>query len=128
MRLLIDECLNWRLARALTGHYAVSAQKQGWGGIKNGALLALAEKEFDVFITGDRNLSFQQDVTKLSYRRRRPSRPQHPVARHPATDPQSSRRPLHAQTRPSPRRVSVVRLTASRRSLSEGGRVSLKLQ
>ena len=41
MRLLIDECLNWRLSRALTGHYAVSEQKKGWGGIKNGALLAL---------------------------------------------------------------------------------------
>jgi hypothetical protein len=33
------------------------------GGIKNGALLELAEKEFDVFITGDRNLRFQQDAT-----------------------------------------------------------------
>lgn len=65
MRILIDECLNWRLSRALTGHYAVSAQKKGWGGIKNGALLALAEKEFDVFITGDRNLSFQQDVARF---------------------------------------------------------------
>ena len=65
MRLLIDECLNWRLSRALTGHYAVSAQKKGWGGINNGALLVLAEKEFDVFITGDRNLSFQQAVTKF---------------------------------------------------------------
>ena len=65
MRVLIDECLNWRLSRALTGHYAVSAQKKGWGGIKNGALLALAEKEFDVFITGDRNLSFQQAVGKF---------------------------------------------------------------
>jgi predicted nuclease of predicted toxin-antitoxin system len=65
MRVLIDECLNWRLSRALTGHYAVSAQKKGWGGIKNGALLALAEKEFDVFITGDRNLSFQQQVTRF---------------------------------------------------------------
>jgi predicted nuclease of predicted toxin-antitoxin system len=29
MRILIDECLNWRLGRALTGHYAVSAQKMG---------------------------------------------------------------------------------------------------
>jgi len=47
------------------GHYAVSAQKKGWGGIKNGTLLELAEKEFDVFITGDRNLSFQQAVTKF---------------------------------------------------------------
>jgi predicted nuclease of predicted toxin-antitoxin system len=65
MRILIDECLNWRLSRALTGHYAVSVQKRGWGGIQNGALLALAEKEFDVFITGDRNLSFQQAVTKF---------------------------------------------------------------
>jgi predicted nuclease of predicted toxin-antitoxin system len=64
MRILIDECLNWRLSRALTGHYSVSVQKMGWGGIKNGALLTLAEKEFDVFLTGDRNLSLQQDVTK----------------------------------------------------------------
>jgi hypothetical protein len=36
----------------------------GWGGIKNGALLQLAAKEFDVFLTGDRNLSFQQDITE----------------------------------------------------------------
>ena len=48
MRVLIDECLNWRLARALTGHYAVSAQKMGWGGIQNGALLEKAAKDFDV--------------------------------------------------------------------------------
>jgi predicted nuclease of predicted toxin-antitoxin system len=63
MRILIDECLYWRLSHALTSHYSVSMQKVGWGGIKNGALLELAEKEFDVFLTGDRNLSFQQDVT-----------------------------------------------------------------
>jgi hypothetical protein len=66
MRILIDECLNWRLARDLTGHYGVSVQKKGWGGFKNGALLALAEKEFDVFLTGDRNLSFQQDITQYA--------------------------------------------------------------
>ncbi len=65
MRILIDECLNWRRARALTGHYAVSAQKMGWGGLKNGVLLAKAEQEFDVFITGDRNLSFQQDIARF---------------------------------------------------------------
>jgi predicted nuclease of predicted toxin-antitoxin system len=65
MRILIDECLNWRLARALTGHYAVSAQKMGWGGLKNGALLAEAQKQFDVFLTGDRNLSFQQNVIQF---------------------------------------------------------------
>jgi predicted nuclease of predicted toxin-antitoxin system len=53
MRILIDECLNWRLGRALTGHYAISAQKLGWSGIKNGKLLALAvENGFEVFLTG----------------------------------------------------------------------------
>ena len=39
--------------------------EEGLGGIKNGELLTLAEKEFDVFITGDRNLSFQQAVGKF---------------------------------------------------------------
>ncbi len=66
MRVLIDECLNWRLGRALTGHYAVSAQKMGWSGIQNGKLLALAvENGFDVLLTGDRNLSFQQNIAGL---------------------------------------------------------------
>jgi len=67
MRILIDECLNWRLGRALTGHFAVSAQKMGWRGVKNGRLLTLAvENGFDVFLTGDRNLAFQQDTTEFS--------------------------------------------------------------
>jgi hypothetical protein len=34
----------------------------GWAGFKNGKLLALAEENFDIFITGDRNLSFQQNI------------------------------------------------------------------
>jgi predicted nuclease of predicted toxin-antitoxin system len=67
MRILIDECLNWRLGRALTGHHVTSAQKMGWSGIQNGKLLALAvENNFDVFLTGDRNLTFQQNTTKFS--------------------------------------------------------------
>ena len=41
MRILIDECLDWRLGRVLTGHEAVSVQKMGWSGVKNGTLLAL---------------------------------------------------------------------------------------
>ena len=66
MRVLIDECLNWRLGRALTGHYAVSVQRMGWSGIKNGQLLALAEQDqFNVFLTGDRNLTFQQSTTRF---------------------------------------------------------------
>ena len=63
MRVLIDECLNWRLCRALSGHYCTSVQRRGWSGIKNGELIALMRQErFDVFITGDRNLQFQQHL------------------------------------------------------------------
>jgi hypothetical protein len=38
----------------------------GWSGIKNSQLLALAQSEFDVFVTVDRNLSFQQHLLKFS--------------------------------------------------------------
>ncbi|HEY4282447.1 MAG TPA: hypothetical protein VGM62_05225 [Chthoniobacterales bacterium] len=63
MRVLIDECLNWRLGRALTGHYCTSVQRMGWNGIKNGDLVTRMQQErFDVFITGDRNLQFQQHL------------------------------------------------------------------
>jgi predicted nuclease of predicted toxin-antitoxin system len=66
MRVLIEECLNWRLGRALAGHYAVSVQRMGWSGTKNGQLLAMAEQnQFDVLLTGDRNLSFQQNTTQF---------------------------------------------------------------
>jgi len=66
MRILIDECLNWRLGRALTGHYAVSVHRMGWSGVKNGDLLALAERnQFEVFLTGDRNLAFQQSTAQF---------------------------------------------------------------
>ena len=42
-----------------------TAPEMGWAGIKNGNLLRLAEKEFDIFLTVDRNLEFQQNVTML---------------------------------------------------------------
>ncbi len=53
MRVLIDECLNWRLGRALRGHFCTSVQRMGWSGIKNGELLdKMRQERFDVFITG----------------------------------------------------------------------------
>ncbi len=60
MRILIDECLDWRLCHSLADHACTSVQRMGWGGLANGELLRKAEQEFDVFITGDRNLTFQQ--------------------------------------------------------------------
>src|SRR2546421_12045317 len=65
MRILIDECLDWRLCRSFTGHECSSVRKMGWNGLKNGALLAKAQIDFDAFLTGDRNLTFQQDLTKF---------------------------------------------------------------
>lgn len=60
MRILIDECLDWRLCQSLADHACTSVQRMGWGGLANGELLRKAEQEFDVFLTGDRNLAFQQ--------------------------------------------------------------------
>lgn len=62
MKVLVDECVDWRLSRELVGHEAKTAHQMGWSTIKNGELLAMAAKEFDVFVTVDRNLSFQQNI------------------------------------------------------------------
>ena len=66
MKLLLDECIDRRLVKDLEGHEAKTVPQMGWSGIKNGTLLALAEKEFDAFITVDRNLSFQQNLPKFN--------------------------------------------------------------
>ena len=66
MKLLLDECIDRRLAKDLGGHDVRTVPQMGWAGIKNGALLTLAEAEFDVFITVDRNLSFQQNLPKVN--------------------------------------------------------------
>ena len=52
MRILLDESDPSRLAAMLVGHEAVSVQRRGWSGVKNGKLLALAATEFDVLLTG----------------------------------------------------------------------------
>jgi predicted nuclease of predicted toxin-antitoxin system len=63
MRVFLDECVDWRLSRDLIGHQVMTARQMGWASIENGELLALASQEFDVFVTVDRNLSFQQNLT-----------------------------------------------------------------
>ena len=66
MKLLLDECVDWRLLRDLPGFDTKTIQQMGWTGIENGALLKAAEREFDVFITVDKNLSFQQNIAELA--------------------------------------------------------------
>jgi len=65
VRILLDECVDWRLSRAIAGHDVRTAQQMGWAAIKNGELLALASRRFDAFVTVDRKLSFQQNVQAL---------------------------------------------------------------
>lgn len=65
MRILLDECVDWRLSRALVGHDVRTARQMGWTSIKNGELLALTSERFDVFVTVDRNLPHQQNIRAL---------------------------------------------------------------
>jgi predicted nuclease of predicted toxin-antitoxin system len=66
MKLLLDECVDWRLLRDL-GSYDVKTVKQlGWENVKNGALLRLATTQFDVFVTVDSNLPYQQNAGSLA--------------------------------------------------------------
>ena len=64
MNILLDECTP-RIVKKRLPHLAIRAvQEMGWAGIKNGALLKLAEAQFEVFITTDKNLRYQQNLTK----------------------------------------------------------------
>lgn len=65
MRILLDECLDWRLCRALPEHVCVSVGAMGWSGFTNGDPLKKAEGEFDVFLTADSNLTFQQNLSNF---------------------------------------------------------------
>lgn len=66
MRILLDECIDRRLAKEIEGHEVVTVPQSGWAGIKNGELLTRTQAQFDVFVTVDRNLSFQQNVSQFT--------------------------------------------------------------
>jgi predicted nuclease of predicted toxin-antitoxin system len=65
MRVLIDECAPKALKYFLTknGHDCRTVQEAGWSGRENGELLRLAEANFDVLVTLDTNLRYQQNLT-----------------------------------------------------------------
>ncbi len=64
-RVLLDECLPRNLKRSLAGNEVRTVPEAGWASKENGELLALAEDKFDVFVTVDRNLTFQQNIEKF---------------------------------------------------------------
>jgi predicted nuclease of predicted toxin-antitoxin system len=64
MNILLDECVDERLAAEIVGHSVTTVPQRGWANTKDGPLLELAQHEFDVFVTVDKNLPYQQNLAK----------------------------------------------------------------
>lgn len=65
MRVLLDEQLPQQLAQELISHEVRTVQQQGWAGLKNGELLRrAAEAGYEVFVTADHSLEFQQNLAR----------------------------------------------------------------
>jgi predicted nuclease of predicted toxin-antitoxin system len=66
MRLLLDECVPRRLGRDFVGHTVSTVEEAGFKGLKNGQLLSAAAGNFDVLVTVDKNIPFQQNLRTLN--------------------------------------------------------------
>ena len=67
MRILLDECVPRRLGRELAGHDVRTVPEMGWSGKRNGELLQLMVAQgFEVFMTVDQNLRYQQNLQAAS--------------------------------------------------------------
>ena len=65
MRILLDESVPEKLGKLLVGHSCSTVQRQGWASAKNGKLLALAKDHFDVLLTADKGMEYQQNQDAL---------------------------------------------------------------
>jgi predicted nuclease of predicted toxin-antitoxin system len=65
MKVLVDECVDWRILRDLDAHDARTVKQFGWKGGDDGSLLAKAAAEFDVFLTVDTKLPGQQNIVAM---------------------------------------------------------------
>ena len=65
MKILLDECLPAALVKvfAAIGHDVDTVRRAGYGSKKNGELLSLADGKWDVLLTSDRNIKYQQNLT-----------------------------------------------------------------
>jgi hypothetical protein len=66
MRVLLHEFVSRALRGELPGHEVKTVAEAGWAGVKNGGLLQLAAKDFDLLLTVDRNLEYQQEFSALT--------------------------------------------------------------
>ena len=63
MRILIGECIDEQFRSSLPGHDCQTARYAGLAGLKNSDLLTAAEaKKFDVFLTVDQGIEYQQNL------------------------------------------------------------------
>ena len=62
MRILLDESLPIELRSEIAGHEVRYVREMGWSGLKNGELLMQAAALFDVVVTADQNLEYQQNL------------------------------------------------------------------
>jgi hypothetical protein len=67
MKILIDECLPKKLKKSLEKYEVSTVPEAGWASKKNGELLRLMTDVFDVFITVDSNLQYQQHLKSLAH-------------------------------------------------------------
>ena len=65
MRILLDESIPRKLGFLLSDHHVRTVQQMGFGGLANGKLLQAASSDFDVLISGDQNMSYQQNANTL---------------------------------------------------------------
>lgn len=65
-RVLFDENLPRQLRRKLTEFSIRTVQEEGWGSFKNGHLLGHAEVSFEVSVTADRRMRYQQNLASFS--------------------------------------------------------------
>jgi predicted nuclease of predicted toxin-antitoxin system len=67
MRILLDEMMSSKLRRELTDHEVSTVQREGWAGLTNGTLLDAIASRFDVFITMDKGMRYQQHLTERPF-------------------------------------------------------------
>jgi hypothetical protein len=67
VRIILDECVPRRFGALLTGHAVITLPRAGWAGVKNGRLLTLIDGAYDVFITLDKNLAWQNTASGLGF-------------------------------------------------------------
>src|SRR5918911_1111494 len=66
MRVLLDECVTRYLKRDLIGHEVFTVEEAGFKGLKNGRLLQAMSGHFEVLVTVDQNLQYQQNLSTFA--------------------------------------------------------------